>query len=345
MEANANLPFEVKPVDPEINAQLLSDFTGERTGFVQIGPKKWFLPAKYQEHAAHFYNFKLRPDDIWVVTYPRSGTTWTQELVWLVANDLDYETANKIPQVERFPFLEFNIFVHEEVKAEIKALNEGDPYKQELVEIISQPAYLALEEHKGRRFIKTHLPFSLLPPHLLDTCKVVYVARNPKDVAVSFYHLNRLIKTQGYTGDFKKYWDYFERNLHPWTPYWSHIEEGWSRRHHPNLLFQFYEDMNMSLTSTIRSMTSFLGKTLSEEQIEGLADHLDIRNFRNNSAVNYDIVREVGMLNSGEPAFIRRGKVGDWHAEFDEELNQRADKWIEENLQKTDITFPVKFQK
>jgi len=39
------------------------------------------------------------------------------------------------------------------------------------------------------------------------------VARNPKDVAVSFYHLNRLIRTQGYRGDFPRYWDYFENNL------------------------------------------------------------------------------------------------------------------------------------
>lgn len=43
--------------------------------------------------------------------------------------------------------------------------------------------------------------------------QVIYVARNPKDVAVSFYHLNRLYRTQGYIGDFAKYWDYFERNL------------------------------------------------------------------------------------------------------------------------------------
>lgn len=47
----------------------------------------------------------------------------------------------------------------------------------------------------------------------LIVMQVVYVARNPKDVAVSFYHLNRLIRTQGYRGDFSKYWDYFERNL------------------------------------------------------------------------------------------------------------------------------------
>lgn len=30
----------------------------------------------------------------------------------------------------------------------------------------------------------------------------------------------------------------------PWTPYWSHIEEGWERRNENNLLFLFYEEMN-----------------------------------------------------------------------------------------------------
>jgi hypothetical protein len=34
------------------------------------------------------------------------GTTWTQELVWLIANDLDYEKARLIPQIQRFPFFE-----------------------------------------------------------------------------------------------------------------------------------------------------------------------------------------------------------------------------------------------
>jgi hypothetical protein len=49
--------------------------------------------------------------------------------------------------------------------------------------------------------------------HIYKFLQVVYVARNPKDVAVSFYHLNRLIRTQGYLGDFPQYWDYFEKNL------------------------------------------------------------------------------------------------------------------------------------
>ena len=53
----------------------------------------------------------------------------------------------------------------------------------------------------ARRFVKSHLPLSMNNPRLLDTCKVVYVARNPKDVCVSFYNHNRLMATHGFTGN------------------------------------------------------------------------------------------------------------------------------------------------
>lgn len=52
-----------------------------------------------------------------------------------------------------------------------------------------------------------YLVFFLFP------IKIIYVARNPKDVAVSYYHLNKLYRTQGYIGDFETYWNYFENNL------------------------------------------------------------------------------------------------------------------------------------
>lgn len=79
---------------------------GEKDGFVQVGPKRYLFPGTFKKHAEHFYNFKAREDDIWVATYPRSGTTWTQELVWMIANDLDYEGAQRDFLTKRSPFFE-----------------------------------------------------------------------------------------------------------------------------------------------------------------------------------------------------------------------------------------------
>jgi hypothetical protein len=62
------------------------------------------------------------------------------------------------------------------------------------------------------RFIKSHLPLSLLPPSLIDTCKVLHVARDPRDVAVSYYYHNKMFNVVNYSGDFKQYWNDFINN-------------------------------------------------------------------------------------------------------------------------------------
>lgn len=56
--------------------EMLHLFNGERTGWVQVGEKKWFFPYRYTEQGAAFYNFKARPSDTWVLSYPRSGKSF-----------------------------------------------------------------------------------------------------------------------------------------------------------------------------------------------------------------------------------------------------------------------------
>ncbi|WAQ93718.1 hypothetical protein MAR_006189 [Mya arenaria] len=46
-----------------------------------------------------------RPDDIWVCTHPRSGTTLTQEMSYLIET-LDFETANNVYLDDRFPMID-----------------------------------------------------------------------------------------------------------------------------------------------------------------------------------------------------------------------------------------------
>lgn len=64
------------------------------------------LPEKYLSYAEKYKKFQVREDDVWVVTFPKSGTTWAVEMTWLLMNNFDYETANRERVIFRAPFLE-----------------------------------------------------------------------------------------------------------------------------------------------------------------------------------------------------------------------------------------------
>ncbi|XP_037932007.1 luciferin sulfotransferase-like [Teleopsis dalmanni] len=326
-------PFEIETVESNLNSELLEYFHGEKTGFVQVGPEKYFFPNKYKNEAKEYYNFEARSDDVWIATFPRSGTTWTQEMIWLIANNLDFDAAKSQLLTERFPFFEFPLFVHPEIKSKLIEENANDADNLKFIELISRPGYQSLSEIEigKRRFIKTHFPFSLLPPSVLEKkCKIIYVTRDPKDVAVSYYHLNRLYRTQGYVGDFSRYWSYFERGLNPWLPYHSHIKEALAHSHLPNVLMLKYEDMLKDLSATITKLASFLDCNLTTEGSENLINHLNITNFRKNSAVNGHEMEAIGILNKGEASFVRTGGSGVQKEYTDNpEILKKANNWLE----------------
>lgn len=56
-------------------------------------------------------------------------------------------------------------------------------------------------------------------------------------------------------------------------------------------------------------MAKFLGKNFTDEEVSKLCSHLSIENFKNNKSVNYDVMKELGILIPGEQAFIRKGNV------------------------------------
>ena len=276
-----------------------------------------------------------------MATYPRSGTTWTQELVWLIDNDLDYAKASKVQLNERFPFYDFHIFMHDETKKMFLAENSGNEVNLKAIEDASVPAYEFMATWESPRYFKTHFPFSLMPPSIFENqSKIVYVARHPQDIVVSYYHLNKLYRTQGYQNDFETFYDYFENDLLAWSPYWGHIKEGWAHRNDPNVLFLFYEEMNKDLSATIRKVGDFLGKKMTDEQVEKLADWLHIKNFKNNEMVNGKQLEEIKILNSNVQGFVRNGKSGGNASELTDDIKKRIKIWTEKNLQDTDFRFP-----
>ncbi|XP_018564281.2 estrogen sulfotransferase-like [Anoplophora glabripennis] len=332
-------PFEIRPLEAELDDKIKSLFLGANEGCVEIGPKKYIISSKYGQAAETIYNFEVRPDDVWVVTFPRSGTTLMQEMAWLILND-DNDTAKNASLLKRFPFLELSTLCPDHVIAETTEHIVNDQKMWQEYKESMKPQWEVLENTVGRRFIKSHLPLSLLPPTLLTSgAKVVYIARNPKNAIISRYYQERSLRMTNYVGNFEQYWDLFEKNLMYFTPYWEHLEEAWQQRSNKNLSFFFFDDVIKDYKKAIVELSNFLEKTMSDEQISKLADYLHIDNFRGRPQVNF----MLKIISVRDPyQHVRTGKSGVWDEYFTQELEARANKWIEENYKNTTLRFPIK---
>ena len=60
-------------------------------------------PFVTQEQLDRLKHFQLRADDIWIVTYPKAGTTWTQQIIKLARNggqDDGKKVTTSVPWLE-----------------------------------------------------------------------------------------------------------------------------------------------------------------------------------------------------------------------------------------------------
>ncbi|PSN38744.1 Sulfotransferase family cytosolic 1B member 1 [Blattella germanica] len=195
---------------------------------VRVQPSGCVHTALYSQHANRFRDFSIREDDVWVASYPKCGTTWTQEMVWLIANDLDFDKAKNVPLNERVPFFE-------------------SPAIASMPITSSNDLITSLENLKTRRFFKTHLTKDLLPQQVWSKKpKIVYVSRDPKDAVVSYYHHHRL--WNGYSGTFQDFYDAFLADVLVYSPFWDHVLDYWRLRDEPNVLYNTYEEMKRHLS-------------------------------------------------------------------------------------------------
>ncbi|KAF0303386.1 Sulfotransferase 1C2A [Amphibalanus amphitrite] len=326
-------PYKIRPLQGELQEQMKRDFEGTPSGLAACNHWGFKLMGKVTDDLLEdIYNYPLEERDVWIMTPPKSGTTWAQEMIWLLANDLDYEGAKTPLLPNRWLYPEAPAIVD---KDGIRKFLPADPEKRTIT-----TNSMAGNAHTGaRRFVKSHLPLSMNNPRLLDVCKVVYVARNPKDVCVSYYNHNRLMATHGFTGNLELFMQHFMDGNIKLNPCIDHMIEAWNLRHHPNMCFIFYEDMKRDLKSQIRKVAKFLGKDYSEEQVNKLAEHLHIDNFKKNPYVNMEHFKLQGVMHKDRGNFIRKGKTGDWKNHFTPEMTEKFDKWLEQKLKGTDLKF------
>ena len=106
----------------------------------------------------------------------------------------------------------------------------------------SSPFELARDQPRPR-LIQTHLPIQFLPDQIWTVNpKIVYVFRNPKDVAVSFFH--HYTTLHSYLGGIEEFVDCFVNELILWSPYHQHISSFLELSEMQyNVLLTRYEDM------------------------------------------------------------------------------------------------------
>ncbi|KAH7035956.1 P-loop containing nucleoside triphosphate hydrolase protein [Microdochium trichocladiopsis] len=228
------------------------------------------MPVKTREVQNHhmdsqvWNNLPLRSDDIVILTYGKSDTTWVQQIVGQLTHQGDASLAPNLvsPWVDlrRFP----------------KEVMHG---------------MLAAQTH--RRFMKSHLPLDALVRN--PDVKYIFIARDGRDMVWSthhhftnatpaFWHL--INETPGRAGlpyqppssanprDLLV--DLVEddsRGSLPW-PFWSHTRQWWEARDQPNLLLVHFNDLKKDLAGEMRRIADFLEvPQMSEQQWADAVEH------------------------------------------------------------------------
>ncbi|KAG5667518.1 hypothetical protein PVAND_015497 [Polypedilum vanderplanki] len=296
---NFNDEISKKVETPELKNYVKISIENDEKNFCVLTKK--FVDTNYLNRLR---DFKVHDDDVWVISYPKCGTTWGVEMIWLLINDLNFEKAKKIHQNDRVPFIE-----------------RGGIFTS-----INSDSIKITENLKRPRVIKSHLSSFLLPRELFANtkAKIIYIARNPKDAAISFFHHYRHL--EGYDGSKEDFLNAFLNNRTLFAPINEKTLEFWKlSKINSNVLFIFYEDMKKNLQNETEKVMKFLNKNYPKSEIEELCEHLSFGSMRRNPQCNFEVINKSDDENF---QFIRKGETGSYKKEMNSEENEKFDDFI-----------------
>ncbi len=178
-----------------------------------------------RENIEFALNYKPENGDRFIVSYPKCGTTWTQQIICLILNDGIIEKSDRQHII--------NSFLERKGK--------------ESLNISLKP-----------RVIKTHIPFELIPYN--KSAKYLCVLRNPKDNCVSYYYHTKSRAHNQFTGHFHEYFNFWIEGELPYGDYFQYVLSYWSHRFDDNFSFLVYEHMKTNPKDAVLKIAKFLGE-------------------------------------------------------------------------------------
>lgn len=226
--------------------------------------------------------FEVRSTDVFISSYPRSGTTLTQWILYLLTHG---EQPDPEHLTKASPWFERSLAIGELTAAD-------------------------LETFPSPRVFKSHLPREWLP----DGARYVYVERNPKDVLVSYFHFYRAYL--GFHGAFDDFYRRFMEGRLQYGSWFDHVA-GWrDRSNEPDVLIVRYEDLVRDRKESIRRILDFLGWERDERWIDRAVIESSFDAMKRRESV-FDHATAL-LLERGvsQRAFLRSGLVGDADGEL-----------------------------
>mmetsp|Transcript_53366 Transcript_53366/g.155532 ORF Transcript_53366/g.155532 Transcript_53366/m.155532 type:complete len:308 (-) Transcript_53366:32-955(-) len=229
-------------------------------------------------------------EDVFVSSYPKSGTTWMQHIV----GSLVLRSRGKPPPSghvsERTPFFEI------------------DPHWKGPGQLAShvEDGHRAI----GRRMFNTHLRWEMMPKN--ERTKYIYVCRDGPDACCSFFHhlSNQRTKAgdrfvfEGTFAEFHQRWVAGKIEFGRWT---DHLASWDQAAGDTRVLFVAYEDMLANLRPCVERVAAHLNLVLSDTDFDELLPTFDFGHMK----ANADQFQPVSVSWKEGFQFLRKGAKGD----------------------------------
>ncbi|XP_046549260.1 sulfotransferase 1C2-like isoform X2 [Haliotis rubra] len=235
----------------------------------------WYPDALSAETLRNIPNVILRDDDILLYGYPRSGHHWVFEIV----NMLLSGSADNVPFT----------------------LESG------VLEVVPDAA---LQSLPSPRILTSHVQRQFMPKDLNQrTVKTVYIIRDPKDVAVSWFHYYTSFPNNTYQGSWD---DWIHLFLIMWSTWFDHIrsfEKEYESKDPRLLHIVFYEDLKKDPLEEVRKLATFLDTRVTEDFIDKVVYKSAFSTMKSQK----DKIGDKWNASLGQ---YRKGTVGDWKNMF-----------------------------
>ena len=261
----------------------------------------------------------------WLASYPKSGNTWMRILLTNFLRDANHPAD--INSLDGGPIASARQVFDDHVGLEASDLTQDqiERYRPFVYEQMSNQASgpLFLKVHDA--FTYTRFGYPLISK--AATAGVIYLLRNPLDVAVSYAHhgtfsaerMRRIVEMMGNsTFEFEEQPKRLHEQLRQRLLTWSGHVTSWVDE--PGLRVQVvrYEDLQADPVATFGAVVRFCGLADQPARIEKA-----VRFSRFEQVQEQESAHGFNERMAGAPAFFRKGQVGGWREELPPELVEK----------------------